>query len=94
MLASACAITVLTVVVGLAAGGGFVAYPRIDLDTGPAFVSLTIGVVALALLPWAGRSIAMLRTEPSRRSMIGRHVRRSKVNPCKSTTGAPAPSSS
>ena len=34
----------------------------------------------------AGRSIAMLRTLPSRRSMIGRQVRRSKVRPCRRTT--------
>ncbi|WP_317453574.1 TetR/AcrR family transcriptional regulator [Streptomyces sp. CBMA152] len=31
-------------------------------------------------------------TEPSSRSMIGRHVRRSNVNPCRKTTGVPLPS--
>ena len=52
--AAASSIAVLTVLVGLAGGGGFVAYPRIELDTGPLFLVLTFGVVALALMPWAG----------------------------------------
>ena len=46
------------------------------------------------LSPCAGRSIAMLRTEPRRRSTMGRQVRRSKVKPCRKTTGTPVPSAS
>jgi energy-coupling factor transport system permease protein len=52
--ACALAIAVLAVVVGLTAGGGFVAYPRIELDLGAPFVALTFGAVALALAPLAG----------------------------------------
>jgi energy-coupling factor transport system permease protein len=52
--AAALAIAALTLVVGLVGGGGFVAYPRIELDTGPLYLALTFGVVALALSPWAG----------------------------------------
>ena len=51
---AALAIAALVVFVGLAGGGGFVAYPRIVLDTGPLFLALTFGVVALSLVPWAG----------------------------------------
>ena len=51
---AALAIAALTVVVGLAGGGGFVAYPTIELDTGPMFLALAFGVVALSLSPWAG----------------------------------------
>ena len=51
---AALAIVVLTVAVGVAGGGGFVAYPRIELDTGPLYLALTFGVVAMALSPWAG----------------------------------------
>jgi energy-coupling factor transport system permease protein len=53
------AIALLTIGVGLAEGGGFVAYPRIELDTGPAFVALALGVVALALAPLVGPSARM-----------------------------------
>jgi energy-coupling factor transport system permease protein len=56
VLAAACAIAALTVFVGLAGGGGFEAYPRIALDSGPLFVSLAVGVVAFALSPWVGAS--------------------------------------
>ncbi len=52
--AAALAIAVLTVVVGLAGGSGFVAYPTIELDTGPLFLALAFGVAALSLSPWAG----------------------------------------
>jgi hypothetical protein len=52
------------------------------------------GTGAPRLSPCAGRSIAMLRTAPPRRSMIGRQLRRSNVNPCNNTAGVPAPSSS
>ena len=51
---AALAIAVLTVAVGVVGGGGFVAYPRIELDAGPLYLALTFGVVALALSPWAG----------------------------------------
>ena len=56
VLGAAGAIAALAIGVGLAGGGGFVAYPRIDLDTGPLFLSLALGVVVLALSPWAGAS--------------------------------------
>jgi hypothetical protein len=46
------------------------------------------------LSPCAGRSIAMLVTAPSSRSMTGRHVRLSKVSPWRKTTGVPVPSMS
>ena len=52
--AAALAIAVLTVVVGIAGGGGFVAYPTLELDAGPLFLALAFGVAALSLLPWAG----------------------------------------
>jgi hypothetical protein len=52
------------------------------------------GVGSPPLSPCAGRSIAMLVTEPSSWSMTGRHVRRSKVSPCTKTTGVPVPSMS
>jgi energy-coupling factor transport system permease protein len=54
VFAAALAIAALTVFVGIAGGNGFVAYPRIELDTGPLFLALTFGVVALSLAPWAG----------------------------------------
>jgi len=54
VLGAAGAIAALAIGVGLAGGGGFVAYPRIDLNTGPLFLSLALGVVVLALSPWAG----------------------------------------
>jgi energy-coupling factor transport system permease protein len=43
-----------TVAVGAGAGGGFVAYPRIDVDLGIGFLGLAAGVVALALAPLVG----------------------------------------
>src|SRR4051794_9907080 len=46
------------------------------------------------LSPWAGRSIATLRTARPKRSTIGRQLRRSKVRPCRKTTGTPSPSMS
>ena len=52
-------IALLTVAVGLGAGGGFVAYPRIQIDAGPAYVALTLGVVALALAPLTGAQSRM-----------------------------------
>lgn len=52
--AAALAIAALTLVVGVAGGGGFVAYPTIEIDTGPLFLALALGVVALSLSPWAG----------------------------------------
>jgi hypothetical protein len=55
-------------------------------------VSRYVGSPPLA--PCAGMSIAMLVTEPSSSSMIGRQVRRSKVSPCTKTTGVPVPSMS
>src|SRR5207302_7946576 len=43
------------------------------------------------LSPCAGRSTAMRVTESSSPSMTGRHVRRSKANPWRKTTGVPLP---
>ena len=52
--AAAALVFLLTIVVGVIAGGGFTAYPRIDIDTGAPFVALAAGVVALALMPLTG----------------------------------------
>ena len=52
-------ILTLTVFVGVTAGGGFVAYPRIEIDTGPPYVALTLGVVGLALAPLVGPAARM-----------------------------------
>jgi hypothetical protein len=52
------------------------------------------GAGAPPLSPCAGRSIAMLVTEPASCSVIGGHVRRSKVSPCTKATGVPVPSTS
>jgi energy-coupling factor transport system permease protein len=56
---AAALIALLTVGVGLAEGGGFVAYPRIEIDAGAPFVALTLGMVALALAPLVGPSARM-----------------------------------
>ena len=52
-------IAALTVGVGLMEGGGFVAYPRIEMDTGAPFVALTLGVIVLALAPVTGTQARM-----------------------------------
>jgi len=51
---AALAIATLAVAVGLSAGGGFVAYPRIALDVSAPFLLLAFGVVVLALAPLVG----------------------------------------
>jgi hypothetical protein len=56
--------------------------------------TLSSGAGSPPLSPCADRSMAMLVTAPSSWSMIGRHVRRSKVSPCRKTTGVPVPSMS
>lgn len=57
--AAAGLIALLAVSVGLIAGGGFVAYPRIEIDTGPPFVALAAGVVGLAVAPLLGAQARM-----------------------------------
>ena len=47
-------IAVLAVAVGLGAGGGFVGYPRTQVDVGAPFLALAAGVVMLALAPLSG----------------------------------------
>jgi energy-coupling factor transport system permease protein len=52
--AAAAALAALAIAVGITAGGGFEGYPRTQIDTGPAFLALAIGSVALALAPLTG----------------------------------------
>ena len=56
---AAALIAVATIAVGAELGGGFVAYPRLDLDTSAPYLALSLLVVALALAPLAGAGARM-----------------------------------
>jgi energy-coupling factor transport system permease protein len=51
---TAAAVAGVAVSLGVTQGGGFVPYPRIELDAGPAWWAASVAIVALALAPFAG----------------------------------------
>jgi energy-coupling factor transport system permease protein len=55
LIGTAVLIALAALVAGLAGGGGFKTYPRIEVDAGPATLSLCAGLVLLAAIPFAAR---------------------------------------